>query len=122
LVIVEIVSILKVYKHLSELPQFPDGHLCANGKIEMGVISGGTAGCALASCLSEDPSISVLLLESGPILNSWSSRVPLISADYRLKSSPAYKWATAPIQCLKERTFQMVSGKATGGTSNINAL
>jgi len=86
------------------------------------VTLGGTAGCALASRLSEDPNISVLLLESGPVLSSWSSRVPLLSTNYRIKSSPAYKWATAPIQCLKERTLEMVSGKAMGGTSNINAL
>ena len=61
----------------------------------MGLTSGGTAGRALASRLSEDPSISVVLLESGPILNSWSSRVPLLSADYQLNCSPAYKRVTA---------------------------
>jgi choline dehydrogenase len=80
----------------------------------------GPAGCVLASRLSEDPSISVLLLESGPVLNSWSSRVPLLSTDYQFKSTPAYKWASTPIQCLKGRTLQMVPGKAMGGTSKIN--
>lgn len=83
---------------------------------------GGTAGCALASRLSEDPTISVLLLESGPVVSSWASRVPLLSADYLLESSPAYKWPTAPLQSLNQSTFKMVSGKAMGGTSKINAL
>ena len=96
------------------------GRLCANVQIEIGVTLGGTAGCVLASHLSEDLSISVLLLESGPVINSWSSRVPLLSTDYQFKSTPAYKWASAPIQRLKGRTFQMVSGKAMGGTSKIN--
>lgn len=85
------------------------------------VVGGGTAGCALVSRLSEDANVQVLLLERGPAITSWVSRVPLLSMDFRLPSAPAYKSTSEPIVALKQLTNKIVSGKALGGTSKINA-
>lgn len=82
---------------------------------------GGTAGCVLASRLSEDPNIRVLLIERGPIIDTWVSRIPLISVDFRFPWSPSYKWTSAPHASMAGTpSLDMVSGKVLGGTSKIN--
>ncbi|KAI0690392.1 alcohol oxidase [Cerioporus squamosus] len=53
------------------------------------VVGGGTAGCVLASRLSEDPDVSVLLIEQGPVADTWSSRAPLLSGNMYAKDSLA---------------------------------
>lgn len=82
--------------------------------------SGGTAGCVVASRLSEDPDVSVLLIERGPIMDTWSSRVPLLSVDFRAASSPTYQWKSTADD-LYPSGESMVSGKVFGGTSKVNA-
>lgn len=66
--------------------------------------------------------MSVLLLERGEVINTWVSKVPLLSSDYRPSSAPAYKWTSVvPLAALTSATLEMVSGKAMGGSSKINA-
>lgn len=92
-----------------------DTHTC--------VTTGGTAGCVLASKLSTDPDVSVLLLERGAVLDTWASKVPLLSVDYRPPTAPKYGWLAAPLAAaLGNPPLEMVSGKALGGTSKINAF
>ena len=84
--------------------------------------SGGTAGCGIAGRLTENPDISVLLLERGPVVDTWLSRVPLISVDYRIPGSPTYKWASAPLTAaVSTPALEMISGRLLGGTSKVNA-
>jgi choline dehydrogenase-like flavoprotein len=84
------------------------------------LLLGGTAGCVVAARLSEDPNTSVLLIERGPIVDTWASHVPLLSADYRTPTSPVYSWTSQPVAALG-RTLGLYSGKAMGGTSKVNA-
>ncbi|KAI0044364.1 GMC oxidoreductase [Auriscalpium vulgare] len=102
----------------SPVPEVPLSDAIAYDYI---IAGGGTAGCALASRLSEDSRRTVLLIERGEVVNTWKSKVPLLSIDYRPSGYPAYKWKSAPVAALQNEAFNMVSGKLLGGTSKINA-
>ena len=73
-----------------------------------------------ASRLSEQKDVTVLLLERGQVLNTWISRVPLLSSDIRLPTAPAYKWVAEPLKGFGELSLNMVAGRVLGGTSKIN--
>jgi choline dehydrogenase len=82
---------------------------------------GGTAGCVVASRLSEDPTPKVLVIERGNLVDTWASHIPLLSADFNVKTAPVYRWSSTPGLCdLKHGAINMVSGKAMGGTSKVN--
>ena len=64
----------------------------------------------------------MLLIERGPVVDSWISRVPLLSVDVRSSRSPTYQWKSTPnISSDDIIPANMVSGKALGGTSKVNA-
>lgn len=85
-------------------------------------VLGGTSGCVLASRLSEDPDVSVLLIERGCVVDTWASRVPVISMDYRSPTAPITKWMAAPLSCNPGGVaVNMMSGKLLGGSSKVNA-
>ena len=89
--------------------------MCAN-------LAGGTAGCVLASRLSEDPSVSVLVIEQGPVADTWASRVPVISGDPYRSGTLASTWWALPMEQVDRRSLQVMRGEALGGTSRINSL
>ncbi|KAJ7475235.1 GMC oxidoreductase [Mycena galericulata] len=86
------------------------------------VVGGGTAGCVLAARLSEDPKINVLLIERGPVVDGWAAGVPLLSSNFSDQKAPVYKWESAPLAAVHDKTLTMVTGKALGGSSKINGL
>ena len=81
---------------------------------------GGSAGSCLASRLSEIPGASVLVIERGQILDTWSNRVPLISANFFRQDSPSVLFPSEPLAHANHRIVQIVSGEGIGGTSRIN--
>lgn len=83
---------------------------------------GGTAGCVLASRLSENPHQNVLLIERGPVVDSWISRVPLASSNFQDQKAPVYKWQSVPMQGIGDKSLTLASGKALGGTTKVNGL
>ncbi|MCY3726345.1 MAG: GMC family oxidoreductase N-terminal domain-containing protein [Rhodobacteraceae bacterium] len=84
------------------------------------VVGGGSAGCVVASRLSEDPSVSVLLLEAGG-----SDRHPLyhLPAGFAkmTKGIGSWGWETVPQINMKNRVFNYTQAKVIGGGSTINA-
>jgi choline dehydrogenase len=75
----------------------------------------------VASRLSEDPSIKVLLVDRGPLVETWASHVPLLSADFNAKTAPVYRWMSdAGSASFEHGELDMLSGKAFGGTSKVN--
>ncbi|TFK81138.1 GMC oxidoreductase [Polyporus arcularius HHB13444] len=86
------------------------------------IIGGGTAGCVLASRLSEMEDVSVLVIEQGPVADTWASRVPLISGNPYRSGSVAAQWWSLPMREANSRYLQVMRAEALGGTSRINGL
>jgi choline dehydrogenase len=84
------------------------------------VAGAGSAGCVLASRLSEDPSVRVLVLEAGPADQLDEIRIPLMATrllgsdidwDYRIE--PQENYSGSPVY---------PRGKTLGGSSAINLM
>ncbi|KAJ7721464.1 alcohol oxidase [Mycena metata] len=86
------------------------------------IIGGGTAGCCLASRLSENPAVSVLLLERGPVHDAWYSRIPLISSDVTSKATPIIRSPSAPVKAADGQALDVIHAEALGGGSSVNAM
>ncbi|MEL6977169.1 MAG: FAD-dependent oxidoreductase [Pseudomonadota bacterium] len=86
------------------------------------IVGGGSAGATLASRLSEDPNVSVCLLEAGGKGNHIFIRTP--AALVAMLSSKLSNWAfeTTPQPGLNGRVGYQPRGKALGGSSAINAM
>src|SRR5258708_4657148 len=85
------------------------------------IVGAGSAGCVLANRLSEDPSVSVLLLEAGKADHSLFIRVPIAAS---LLYKGPYDWAfeTEPQPQLNDRRLYFARGKGLGGSSTINSM
>ncbi len=86
------------------------------------VIGGGSAGCVLAGRLSENPAVSVCLLEAGKADKSVLIHCPAglaVMAKYQLNG-----WGqnTTPQPGLNGRCGYQPRGKVLGGSSSINAM
>lgn len=88
------------------------------------IAGGGSAGATLASRLSEDPAVSVCLLEAGGRGDHLLIRAPAgvvgMMPGYGKISNWCYK--TTPQPGLNGRTGYQPRGKALGGSSAINAM
>lgn len=85
------------------------------------IVGAGSAGCVLASRLTEDPSTRVLLLEAGGPDDAQEIKVP--AAYYRLFKT-AYDWdyTTERQAELDGRKVYWPRGRVLGGSSSINAM
>lgn len=99
------------------MDQHDDGH-----EYDFVIIGGGSAGCVLAGRLSEDPNVSVCLLEAGGNGNNWIVNVP--AAAILSISTKINNWAfnTTPQSGLNGRLGYQPRGKGLGGSSAINAM
>ncbi|XP_029837308.4 glucose dehydrogenase [FAD, quinone]-like [Ixodes scapularis] len=88
------------------------------------VVGGGSAGAVVASRLSEDPGVSVLLLEAGGLPNFFLD-VPLLAAEIQqTKFDWAYRTVPQEVSCfgLKNRQSLWPRGKVLGGSSVLNYM
>ena len=86
------------------------------------IVGAGSAGCVLASKLSEDKSNHVLLLEAGPVNNNLMIHIP--AAVYKAYLNPEINWNydTSQEPGLMERSVFTPRGKVLGGSSSINSM
>lgn len=86
------------------------------------VVGGGSAGCVVASRLSEDPDVSVCLLEAGGDGRDLLIRVPLGFAFALPRGINSWGFETVPQPGLNGRRGFAPRGRALGGSSTVNAM
>jgi len=86
------------------------------------IVGAGSAGCVLASRLTQDPQTRVLLVEAGPKDRSW--RIAMPSAVGSLLSSDRFNWnyVSDPEPYLDGRRLTHPRGRVLGGSSSINGM
>ncbi|KAI4129720.1 MAG: hypothetical protein LQ338_002104 [Usnochroma carphineum] len=100
----------------------------ADGEFDFIIVGGGTAGLVVANRLTEDPHISVLVLEAGTdkLKDAKITTPGLLTLTY---DDPQYDWSfdTVPQRLIAQENLYGKSvshsrGKVIGGSSAINAL
>jgi choline dehydrogenase-like flavoprotein len=85
------------------------------------IVGGGAAGCVLAARLTEDPSVSVLLLEAGPLSRKLEIKIP--AAFSRLyRTDVDWGDSTTPQPRLDGREVVFPRGRMLGGSAAMNAM
>jgi choline dehydrogenase len=85
------------------------------------IVGAGSAGCVLASRLSEDPAVSVLLIEAGGSDRHPDVKIPAAFAK-QFRTKRDWNFETEPEPHCDGRSLYMPRGKGLGGSSSMNAM
>ena len=91
-------------------------------KADYVIVGGGSAGCVLAARLSEDPSVSVILIEAGGNGRDFLVSMPAGYGRTVKQFGHSWHYHSAPEPGLGGRTMLVPRGRGLGGSSNINGL
>jgi choline dehydrogenase len=85
------------------------------------IVGAGSAGCVLASRLSEDPSTRVLLIEAGGQDRSPNVKIPAAFPN-QFHTKLDWDFTTEPEPHVDNRSLYIPRGKSLGGSSSMNAM
>ena len=86
------------------------------------IVGAGSAGCTLASRLTEDPSVRVLLMEAGGWDRDPWIHIPLGWGKILQQRRHDWMYFSEPEQRLNGRRIECARGKIIGGSSTTNAM
>jgi choline dehydrogenase len=85
------------------------------------IVGAGSTGCVLAARLSEDPAVSVCLIEAGPADTDPNIHVPAAFAKL-FRTELDWDYSTAEEPRLNRRRVFLPRGRTLGGSSSTNAM
>jgi len=85
------------------------------------IVGAGSAGCAIANRLSEDPSCRVTVLEAGGSNRHPNITIPAAFPN-QFKTKHDWNYQTEPEPFCDNREIYLPRGKALGGSSSMNAM
>jgi choline dehydrogenase len=92
------------------------------GSYDYVIVGAGSAGCVLANRLTQDPDVTVLLLEAGGEDKYWWIHVP-VGMPYLLGNKEVdWCYTSEPEPYADNRVTPVPRGKTLGGSSSINAM
>jgi len=91
-----------------------------NSEFDFIVAGAGSAGCVLASRLSENGRHSVLLLEAGGPANNINLKIPVMVAKILNDERYTWQYQTEPQSHLNNKPQRWVRGRVLGGSGSIN--
>ena len=86
------------------------------------IVGAGSAGCTLANRLTEDPNVTVCLIEAGPTHKHWSVSTPGLALVNMVTKKRNWGFETVPQEGLGGRRGYQPRGKVLGGSSGTNAM
>lgn len=86
------------------------------------IVGAGTAGCVLASRLSEDPAVRVLLIEAGGSDSHPFVRMPVGFMKALMRPELTWGYQSEPEPHLNQRVIPVPRGRLMGGSSSINGM
>ncbi|KAI0154158.1 putative choline dehydrogenase [Xylariaceae sp. FL1272] len=116
---------------MTTFPRLESGPCAAESEYDYVVVGAGPGGIVTASRLSEDPSVSVAIIEAGTWYEKVAgneSQVPAYDARYNAKAhnatNPAVDWGftTTPQAGANNVSVHYARGKSLGGSSNFNYM
>jgi choline dehydrogenase-like flavoprotein len=86
------------------------------------IVGGGTAGCALACRMAEDPGARVCLIEAGGDERHWLIRTPALVGAAIAHKPFNWGFTTTPQSRLDGRRIPVPRGRVLGGSGSINGM
>jgi choline dehydrogenase len=86
------------------------------------IVGAGSAGCVIANRLSEDPTVSVLILEAGEQPTGLFRNMPAAIKQTMMRADLDWGFKSEPEPGLNGRQLSLIRGKTVGGCSQINGM